>query len=702
MRTTATVCRFIFQVTNSSPTLKLVEMTTRFASSHVSLAQLVDLLHLGPLIVLEGGHVIVILIVVNNVILIDAKPKLDHPVDATSEGGRLVKSEPRGEEGGVEQEPDEVLDSLVVLVLVGTSAESVDDGVRRVDLHRLLRCHVAGHGAVLEGLGLHDTLHVGGPAVLAGHQAAWGGAEAVGHDDLLGLIAKDLLDELAEPLAGGLLLLELLLLLLGLLEVETLLGHGLELLAIVLLELLGGVLVDGVNHEEHLEPALLELLDEGSGLDGLLGLTSDVVDVLLLLLHAGNVLLEGGHLLARLGGVEPEKLSELGAVLAVLVDAELEVLAELLVELVVVLGVLGDLVEHLDSLLDEVLLDDLEDLATLEHLTGDVEGKVLRVDDALDEGQVLRDEVVAGVGDEHTTHVQLDVGLLLGGLEHVEWGTLGHEEHSLELELALNREVLDGEVILPVVGDVLVEGGVLFFGDLLGVAHPEGLLLVHELPLVGDLLDGLLLLLLLLVLLVNLLNLGLLILIAILILVLILIVGDLLLGGLLNPEADGVVDELGVLLDELLDALLVEVLLLVVLKVEDDLGATGEVGSRVGHDGEGATSGGLPDVLLVVVVLGVHGHLIGDKEGGVETYTELPNHGHISTSLDSLHECLGAGLGDGTEVVHHIGLGHANAGVDEGQRVVALVGLDVDEEVLLRLELGSVGETLVADLVERI
>merc|ERR1712144_104856 len=439
MRTTATVCRFIFQVTNSSPTLKLVEMTTRFASSHVSLAQLVDLLHLGPLIVLEGGHVIVILIVVNNVILIDAKPKLDHPVDATSEGGRLVKSEPRGEEGGVEQEPDEVLDSLVVLVLVGTSAESVDDGVRRVDLHRLLGCHVAGHGAVLEGLGLHDTLHVGGPAVLAGHQAAWGGAEAVGHDDLLGLITKDLLDELAEPLAGGLLLLELLLLLLGLLEVETLLGHGLELLAIVLLELLGGVLVDGVNHEEHLEPALLELLDEGSGLNGLLGLTSDVVDVLLLLLHAGNVLLEGGHLLTRLGGMETEKLGELGAVLAVLVDAELEVLAELLVELVVVLG---DLVEHLNGLLDKVLLDDLEDLATLEHLTGDVEGKVLRVDDALDEGQVLRDEVIAAISDEHTTHIQLDVGLLLGGLKHVEWGTLGHEEHSLELELALDGEVL--------------------------------------------------------------------------------------------------------------------------------------------------------------------------------------------------------------------------------------------------------------------
>jgi len=47
-------------------------------------------------------------------------------------------------------------------------------------------------------------------------------------------------------------------------------------------------------------------------------------------------------------------------------------------------------------------------------------------------------------------------------------------------------------------------------------------------------------------------------------------------------------------------------------------------------------------------------------------------------------------------------LGHTDAGVDEGESVVALVTRDVDEEVLLGLEELRVGEALVADLVERV
>jgi hypothetical protein len=35
------------------------------------------------------------------------------------------------------------------------------------------------------------------------------------------------------------------------------------------------------------------------------------------------------------------------------------------------------------ALLDHILLDDLEDLVLLEHLTGDVQGQVLAVDDTL-------------------------------------------------------------------------------------------------------------------------------------------------------------------------------------------------------------------------------------------------------------------------------------------------------------------------------
>merc|ERR1712072_456950 len=93
--------------------------------------------------------------------------------------------------------------------------------------------------------------------------------EAVGDDDLHDLVPEDVLHEAAEGLKLRLDLL-LLLLILGLLELQALLGAADELVPVVLLELLHGVLVDGVDHEEHLEAPLLEALDEGGILHGLL------------------------------------------------------------------------------------------------------------------------------------------------------------------------------------------------------------------------------------------------------------------------------------------------------------------------------------------------------------------------------------------------------------------------------------------------
>ena len=212
--------------------------------------------------------------------------------------------------------------------------------------------------------------------------------------------------------------------------------------------------------------------------------------------------LQRGGLLGGLGGEEAEELGELAAVLSVLVDTELDVLAERLVELVEVVLVLRNLGDEVHALLDEVLADDLENLVLLQRLTRDVERQILGVDDTLDEVEVLGDEVLAVVHDEDAADVELDVVALLLGLEEVEGCALGDVEDGLELELTLDGEVLDGKVLLPVVGQALVEGGVLLGGDLGGVARPDGLGLVELLVLDGLLLDllGLFLLLLLLVL----------------------------------------------------------------------------------------------------------------------------------------------------------------------------------------------------------
>merc|ERR1712023_33110 len=100
-------------------------------------SHLIDLLHLGALLILQLWQIIIV-ILIQSVILINRQTKLDHTVDARGEGGWLIQGEARGQHRGVEQQPDQVLHSLVVLVLLSTSAEGLDDSVAWVDLHGLL------------------------------------------------------------------------------------------------------------------------------------------------------------------------------------------------------------------------------------------------------------------------------------------------------------------------------------------------------------------------------------------------------------------------------------------------------------------------------------------------------------------------------------------------------------------------------------
>ncbi len=128
----------------------------------------------------------------------------------------------------------------------------------------------------------------------------------------------------------------------------------------------------------YLKATLLDTLHERRIGHLVLVLAGDEVDVLLILLHARNVVLEGRHLVTRGGSVVAQQVGNLLPVGRVLVDAELEVLAELLVELFEVLLVLGDLLEQLEALLDEVLADDLEGGNELKHVNFCYEVVVLK------------------------------------------------------------------------------------------------------------------------------------------------------------------------------------------------------------------------------------------------------------------------------------------------------------------------------------
>merc|ERR1719284_370844 len=236
--------------------------------------------------------------------------------------------------------------------------------------------------------------------------------------------------------------------------------------------------------------------------------------------------------------MESEEVGELFSVGGVLVDSELEVLRELLIELLVVFLVFSDLGEHLEALLHDILLDDLEDSVLLQGLSGDVQWEIVGVDDTLHEGEPLWDEVLAVIHDEDSSDVELEVVLLLFVLEEIEWGSLWNEEEGGELELTLDVEVLDREVLFPVVGEGLVEGDVLILGDVLWLSHPDWLGLVEDLVLVGDFLDLLLLFLLWLLVVLDLWLLIVLLLIVLLVFLLVVRVGDLFVGGLFNHELD--------------------------------------------------------------------------------------------------------------------------------------------------------------------
>jgi hypothetical protein len=389
---------------------------------------------------------------------------------------------------------------------------------------------------------------------LTGSQDTGGISQHGRENNLLNLFTEDILDGLAEAFEFSLLSLTGLLLFLIFFEFKTILGDTDQLLVLVFLELSGSIFINGVSHQEDLNTLLLETFKERRVLNGSARFTSDVVDVLLLLGHTGNVILEGGHLITRLGRVVTQQLSELVTVLGIFVDTELDVLAEGFIELVKVLLILRDLLEHLKTLLDEVLTDDLQDLVLLEHFTRNVKREIFGIDDTLDEAEPFGHQILTVIHDEDTTDVELDVVSLLLGFEHIERSTLGNVKDSTEFKLTFNGEVLDGQMVFPIVRESLIEFRVFLGLDILRVAGPERLGLVEFLVLDNSFLDGLLLLFILLFILISdFFDLG------TFSGDFFLIIRDFLLNFLFNNELDRVRDELGVLLDNVLDLLLVKI-----------------------------------------------------------------------------------------------------------------------------------------------
>jgi hypothetical protein len=236
----------------------------------------------------------------------------------------------------------------------------------------------------------------------------------------------------------------------------------------------------------------------------------------------------------------------------------------------------------------------------------------------------------------------------------------GNEEDGLEFKLTFNREVLNSKVVFPVIRQAFVKCTILLGLDVLGIARPDRLCLVEFFVRGLHFLDLLLLLVLWLVrVILNLLDLGFPVLVRRLgglgLLLLFFVIDFLqmtvevehstngstdLLNLLRHSKLDWIGNELGVFLDDFFDLFLLEVFELILLEEQTDLCATAERIRVVGGDRKSTASGGLPDILLVIIVFRDHLDAFRDEVSGVETDTELTDHRYIGAGAQRLHEAL--------------------------------------------------------------
>ena len=318
----------------------------------------------------------------------------------------------------------------------------------------------------------------------------------------------------------------------------------------------------------------------------------------------------------------------------------------------------------------------------LEHLAGDVQREVGRIDYAADEIEALAEQVGAALHYHDAAAVELQPRLEVGG-HVVEQLPPGDEEQSLIAHLPLGVDADDGRRVGRVVELLLVEGDAVLVGHLALRALPDGHHAVDGLALGGG--DGLVFGAAVLVLFAGLLEVA-----------------------LFHVHLDGPADVVGVFLDELhqlplLQEIAVALALVVGLDVHDDVRAHAVLFALV--DGVAVRALALPAVGGAGAVgLRDDGDPVGDHERAVEADAELADDVHVRAlalvCAEAVLEGHGAALCYDAQILLKFLLRHADAVVGDGDGAPRLVRRDQDAEIVPRHAHLVVGEREVAQLVD--
>ena len=509
-------------------------------------------------------------------------------------------------------------------------------------------------------LGLHAHLRLDGvevPLHLEAHALAGGhahrmGLQLPGDTDLVHALPEGLLHEVQ-----GFLIVVRLLLLRHIVQIQIAVHGGAEGLLLVLPEDLHQHLIRLIGEVQYLHIPLPQKLGLGQIVHDGGVLAGGVVDVLLTFRHPVHIFSQGHQLLLR-GGVEQQQILKQLLPGPVVVDApNLQLAAKVPEELLIALPVI---LQHPLQLALDLLLDvvgDKPQLAVmLEQLPGDVQAQVRGIHHALDEAEVVPDQVLTLIHNHDPGRIQLESPLIVGAVivigrpgGNVQQGLVGH----LTLGGNGNHRLRSGVIV----EFLLIELVVLLPGHVALLPLPQGDHAVECLLLPVALVLGLIL--------------G----------------GILLLPGLGDLHADGPADVVGVLPHQvpegvLLEELAVLLLLAILLYVHNDVGACSVL--LAGGDGVAIGPVALPAVSLgLAVLLGNHGNAVGHHEGGVEAHAKLPDDVHILVVLAHLlAELVGAAGGNDAQVILQLLLAHADTVVADGEQPGLGVGVDGDAEVL--------------------
>mmetsp|Transcript_17133 Transcript_17133/g.24933 ORF Transcript_17133/g.24933 Transcript_17133/m.24933 type:complete len:483 (+) Transcript_17133:88-1536(+) len=359
----------------------------------------------------------------------------------------------------IEQVPKSISDlNRWLLFSLGDLVEQViNEWVTGIDLKCLGSKHERVVISVREGLGLHESLHIGGISVFSRGCNSGSGFEPLGDLNLAYSLSVELAHELGKRLVFGLVrlfdsLVEVLILII---KLDALVGDGGDLLRVEFTHVAYHVLISGLGEVDNLYVLLVELLHERTLLHLAQVVPREEVDAILPVLHVGNVVLETDPVLARLASFETDQFGKSLAVRFIFNDSHFEGGLELLVPFnvgvdlllfllffivdndisisvnfgisvffLLLMGLIGKLLDHINNLPGCLLPNDSNNLGFLKRLTVDIQRQIIRIDHTGDETHVTWQKLKL-IGNENLPHIQLHFIIELGHITTIGHGS-GH------------------------------------------------------------------------------------------------------------------------------------------------------------------------------------------------------------------------------------------------------------------------------------